>query len=216
MRSPIRFMRLSNRRFCTQAKCSLTQDHILRCRYGWRKWDLDGDDHLSRSTFITIGKKVAALNGVEFTKDFEEKCHNTWTAWGTAPDGSVGEKTTWEEFQPIIISLIENAETTRQACIEANNGIFDWCDVDGNGTMEKKEYTAWQQALGTSVEDAEVGWADLNPENADVITRLRFTTYATDFFFSKDTDHGPCKNFYGKLPTDLDSHPHELTDPNRK
>merc|ERR1712113_1225700 len=102
----------------------------------------------------------------------------------------------------MIVSIVQNKEQTWDACFEGNMILFEWTDVNCDGVMQKEEYFAWQKALGTTEADAEVGWKDLDPDDHGEITRHRFTTFATDFFFSQDADHGQAKNFYGKLPDD--------------
>merc|ERR1719326_258655 len=204
----VRCLRTVGRRFCTQVK-ELSPQHVLRMRYGWRKWDTDGDDVLSLQTFLKIGEEVASYNQVEFNDIHKENCKKTWMAWGgddALSDPTV--QTKWEDFEPVIKELVVTPGAY-DICFAANFTLFDWADANGDGVMQKSEYIAWQKALGTSEEDCEAGWAALDTKGVGEINKQKFAEAATMFFFDTSPDHGKYKNFYGKLPEDLEKHPHQ-------
>lgn len=132
----------------------------------FRMLDVDGDGVISRQEYLTRPDRAAATLGrnpndplVSAARALHERVFAAMDANG---DGQV----TFEEY-----AAWAGAETFDTVCREALGSLFDLADTDGDGTLDRAEFSRLREVLGNTAENAATAFDALDTDGNGRIDR---------------------------------------------
>lgn len=160
------------------------------------KIDSSKDGFLSMEDWVQRGKTVAEVYNFQPGTDEYDKLISAYVAvWNTdfkTVDLDGDNKISIEEY----LKSWEVSDDPSQASefkagrYRSFNTVFDVLDVDGNGTIDMKEFGANLKALGVSEDQVELSFSKLDLDRNGVITRDEFATSLWEYYTSEDPQSG--------------------------
>ncbi|MET9438584.1 EF-hand domain-containing protein [Streptomyces sp. NPDC006551] len=128
--------------------------------------DVDGDGVISRHEYLTRPERAAAASGrgaddplLPLAREAHERVYASMDANG---DGAV----TFEEY-----AAWAGADSFEEVCRPALGSLFDIADTDGDGALNRAEFSRLRAALGNPADNAEAAFDALDADGDGRIDR---------------------------------------------
>ncbi|MEV6944532.1 EF-hand domain-containing protein [Streptomyces sp. NPDC051172] len=128
--------------------------------------DADGDRGITRHDYLShIDRTVLATGRTEDDPLVVTARAEGVKAWG-AKDANSDGKLTFDEYNASV-----GADTFDNVCRFALGALFDLADTDGDGALDKAEYTMLRTALNNSPSNAAAAFDALDADGDGVVGR---------------------------------------------
>lgn len=156
----------------------------------FKRIDMNGDNFVSRDDFKTLVKTLATRAKLNEQRAFlmQRLVIQLWEDfWCCGEDKGFEYKVPADEFLGLVINLLKLTDS-KTLLEEPLSLLFGVIDLDGNGLVNIKEWTIYNEVIGVSEEDAKRSFQtcfDHKPE----ITKADFVHVGQAFFTVTDERH---------------------------
>ncbi|MFH8791792.1 EF-hand domain-containing protein [Streptomyces sp. NPDC017941] len=128
--------------------------------------DTDGDGVISRKEYLARPERAAAALGRDGDDRLLSLARTAHERVYASMDVNGDGKVTFEEY-----ARWAGAEAFDDVCRQALGSLFDLADVDGDGVLDRAEFTRLRSALGNQSENAEAAFDALDADGDGLIDR---------------------------------------------
>ncbi|MEQ9236299.1 EF-hand domain-containing protein [Coleofasciculus sp. E2-BRE-01] len=169
--------------------------------FAFNKYDVSNDGVLTLSDFEEIAQKVAQKLGINSGSPDHDKImaayRAIWDGYFKPADVDGNNKVVLEEYIKACERFIESP-SARKMGTNLNKRLYDAIDLDGNGSIDKKEFIVFLTTIGSSETDAKIAFSHLDTDKNGFISREEFVQNLYDYHTTQDTQ-SPANWFYGSM-----------------
>ncbi|GAA1964107.1 EF-hand domain-containing protein [Kitasatospora viridis] len=151
--------------------------------------DADGDGVISQAEYFARVDRVAAALGREDRDPLVEAARaaheDVW--WQMDADRDLG--VTFEEY-----AAWAGHDAFEESCRPALRSLFDLADADGDGRLDRGEFTRLRAAMGNAEVDADTAFDALDADRDGLVERDDYLLGIRDFL---TTGRSPMADVYG-------------------
>jgi len=169
--------------------------------FAFNKYDVSNDGVVTLSDFEEIAQKVAQKLGINPGSPEHNKItaayRKIWDGYFKPADVDGDNKVVLEEYIKACERFIESPNA-RKIGTDWNKMLYDAIDLDGNGSIDEKEFSVFLTTIGSSEADAKIAFSHIDTDNDGFISREEFAQNSYDYHTSQDTQ-SPANWFYGSM-----------------
>lgn len=156
----------------------------------FKRMDMDGDNYVSRNDFKSLVRNLAAKAKLSDQRAFlmQRLVIQLWEDfWCCGEDKGFEYKVPADEFLGLVMNLLRLSES-KTLLEEPLSLLFGVIDLDGNGVVNLREWTIYNEVIGVSETEAKHSFETCFDHKTQ-ITKEEFVAVGQAFFALTDERH---------------------------
>jgi len=153
-------------------------------------WDADANGFLERADFSLVGEKLSEerswRKGLEAYNFLMQRLMEYYDEAEKFADVNKDNKISLSEWLTFCDTFIHDKEMYQTTVTNFAQAVFDACDIDDNGVLERGEFELLFRVYGKTNKHADLAYDLITVQNSIPLTKERLLALLDDFFLSED------------------------------